>query len=163
VEVILRESRRIVRMRGEVLICETQHGFICANAGVDQSNVEGADAVTLLPKDPDRSARELARVLGCGIIITDTFGRVWREGLVDAVIGLARVPPFIDFRGKRDTYGHPLNVTLLAAVDGLAAAAGLVMGKTSRTPAALIRGFAWDEMESSASMLLRPPDKDLFL
>src|SRR5213083_2210699 len=84
VEVILRESRRIVRMRGEVLICETHHGFICANAGVDQSNVEGHDVVTLLPKDPDRSARQLSRALGCGIILTDTFGRAWREGLVDA-------------------------------------------------------------------------------
>src|SRR5207247_2499414 len=82
IEVILRESRRIVRMRGDVLICETHHGFICANAGVDQSNVEGADAVTLLPKDPDRSARQLAQFLGCGVIVTDTFGRVWREGLV---------------------------------------------------------------------------------
>jgi coenzyme F420-0:L-glutamate ligase/coenzyme F420-1:gamma-L-glutamate ligase len=163
VEVILRESRRIVRMRGEVLICETHHGFICANAGVDQSNVEGTDAVTLLPKDPDRSARELARALECGIIVTDTFGRVWREGLVDVAIGLARVPPFLDFRGQHDTFGHPLHVTLLAAVDSLAAAAGLVMGKTSKTPAALIRGFSWQETESSAKMLLRPPDKDLFL
>jgi coenzyme F420-0:L-glutamate ligase/coenzyme F420-1:gamma-L-glutamate ligase len=163
VEVILRESRRIVRMRGEVLICETHHGFICANAGVDQSNVEGSDAVTLLPRDPDRSARELARALGCGIIVTDTFGRVWREGLVDAAIGIARVPPFIDYRGSRDTYGHPLHVTVLAAVDSLAAAAGLVMGKTSRTPAALIRGFSWEETESTAAMLLRAPGKDLFL
>src|SRR5437762_7328843 len=127
IEVIMRESRRIVRMRGEVLICETHHGFICANAGVDQSNVEGMDAVTLLPKDPDRSARDLARILGCGIILTDTFGRVWREGLVDVAIGIARVPLFIDFRGKHDTYGHPLNVTVLAAADSLAAAAGLVM------------------------------------
>src|SRR5436190_7399353 len=129
IEVILRESKRIVRMRGEVLICETHHGFICANAGVDQSNVEGMDAVTLLPKDPDRSARDLARILGCGIILTDTFGRVWREGLVDVAIGIARVPLFIDFRGKHDTYGHPLNVTVLAAADSLAAAAGLGMGK----------------------------------
>jgi len=163
VEVILNESRRIVRMRGEVLICETHHGFICANAGVDQSNVEGDGAVSVLPKDPDRSARELARVLGCGIVITDTFGRVWREGLVDTTIGIARVPPFIDFRGTRDTYGHPLQATVLAAVDSLAAAAGLVMGKTSRTPAVLIRGFAWEEMQSSTGMLLRAPEKDLFL
>jgi coenzyme F420-0:L-glutamate ligase/coenzyme F420-1:gamma-L-glutamate ligase len=163
VEVILGQSRRVVRMRGEVLICETHHGFICANAGVDQSNVEGVDAVSLLPKDPDRSARELARGLGCGIIITDTFGRVWREGLVDAAIGIAWVPPFIDFRGKHDTYGHPLQVTMLAAVDGLAAAAGLAMGKTSRTPAVVIRGFAWEQTESNAAMLLRTSDKDLFL
>src|SRR5262249_29799961 len=140
IEVILRESRRVVRVRGDVLICETKHGFICANAGVDQSNVSGADVVSLLPEDPDRSARDLARTLGCGIIVTDTFGRVWREGLVDVTIGMARVPPFIDFRGTQDTFGKPLHATWLAAVDGLAAAAGLVMGKTSNTPAALIRG-----------------------
>lgn len=163
VEVILRESRRIVRMRGEVLICETHHGFICANAGVDQSNVEGSDVVTLLPKDPDRSARRLAHALGCGIIVSDTFGRPWREGLVDATIGLARVPPFIDLRGTEDAHGHSLKVTLLAAVDALAAAAGLAMGKTSRTPAALIRGFRWQEADAAATMLLRSPEKDLFL
>src|SRR5262245_36828090 len=163
IELILRESRRIVRIRGEVLICETHHGLICANAGVDQSNVEGSEVVTLLPKDPDRSARELARALGCGIIVTDTFGRVWREGLVDVAIGLARVPPFIDFRGSYDSYGNPLHVTLLAAVDSLAAAAGLVMGKTSQTPAALIRGFHWQDAESGVGMLLRASEKDLFL
>jgi coenzyme F420-0:L-glutamate ligase/coenzyme F420-1:gamma-L-glutamate ligase len=163
VEVILHESRRIVRLRGEVLICETHHGFICANAGVDQSNVEENESVTLLPKDPDRSARELARILGCGVIVTDTFGRVWREGLVDAAIGIARVPAFIDLRGKQDSYGHPLRVTLLAAADSLAAAAGLAMGKTSRTPAALIRGFPWEEAESNAAVLLRAPERDLFL
>jgi len=162
VEVILPESRRIVRMRGEVLICETHHGFICANAGVDQSNVEG-DRVTLLPEDPDRSAREIAQALGCGVIVTDTFGRAWREGLVDTAIGIARVPAFIDLRGQEDTYGQVLHVTLLAAVDALAAAAGLVMGKTSRTPAALIRGFPWQEAESSTAVLLRAPEKDLFL
>jgi len=163
VEVILSESRRIVRMRGEVLICETHHGFICANAGVDQSNVEENDAVTLLPKDSDRSARELARILGCGVIVTDTFGRAWREGLVDAAIGIARIPAFVDLRGKEDSYGHTLRVTLLAAADSLAAAAGLAMGKTSRTPAALIRGFLWEETESNAAVLLRAPEKDLFL
>jgi coenzyme F420-0:L-glutamate ligase/coenzyme F420-1:gamma-L-glutamate ligase len=163
VEVILRESRRIVRMRGEVLICETHHGFICANAGVDQSNVEGSEVVTLLPKDPDRSARQLAAALDCGVIVTDTFGRAWREGLVDTAIGVSRVPPFIDFRGKSDDHGHRLNVTLLAAVEGLAAASGLVMGKTSRIPAALIRGFQWENAESNVAMLLRSPDKDLFL
>lgn len=163
VEVILRESRRVVRMRGDVLICETHHGFICANAGVDRSNIEGSDMVTLLPKNPDRSARGLAQVLGCGVIVTDTFGRAWREGLVDAAIGIARVPPFVDFRGKPDVHGYPLQVTLLAAADALAAAAGLVMGKTSRTPAALIRGFPWQESGSNAAALLRPPERDLFL
>jgi len=164
VEVILRESRRIVRMRGEVLICETHHGFICANAGVDQSNVEGPHTVTLLPRDPDQSARNLARVLGCGILITDTFGRPWREGLLDAAIGIARVPAFIDLRGTDDTYGHRLQATMLAAVDALAAAAGLVMGKTSRTPAAVISGFPWNAApHTAASMQLRSPDRDLFL
>jgi coenzyme F420-0:L-glutamate ligase/coenzyme F420-1:gamma-L-glutamate ligase len=163
VEIVLRESRRIVRMRGEVLICETHHGFICANAGVDQSNVPGSGCVTLLPEDPDRSARGIARILGCGAIITDTFGRPWREGLVDVAIGIGGVPPFIDFRGRQDSYGHSLNVTLLAAVDALSAAAGLAMGKIDRTPAAVIRGFAWQPTESSVASLLRSPEKDLFL
>jgi coenzyme F420-0:L-glutamate ligase / coenzyme F420-1:gamma-L-glutamate ligase len=164
VEVILRESRRIVRMRDEVLICETHHGFICAHAGVDESNVDGTDSVTLLPADPDGSARALAEALGCGVIVTDTFGRVWREGLVDTAIGIARVPAFIDLRGKTDAYGHRLRVTLLAAADSLAAAAGLAMGKTAGTPAALIRGFEWEETEeAAATVLLRPAEKDLFL
>jgi coenzyme F420-0:L-glutamate ligase/coenzyme F420-1:gamma-L-glutamate ligase len=164
VEIILRESRRIVRLRGEVLICETHHGFICANAGVDESNVEGTESVTLLPKDPDRSARILAHALGCGVIVTDTFGRVWRDGLVDAAIGIARVPAFLDFRGKTDAYGHRLRVTLLAAADALSAAAGLAMGKTAGTPAALIRGFEWEATDqSSATALLRPAERDLFL
>jgi coenzyme F420-0:L-glutamate ligase/coenzyme F420-1:gamma-L-glutamate ligase len=163
VELILRESRRIVRMRGEVLICETHHGFICANAGIDQSNVPGTGYVTLLPEDPDRSAREIAQTLGCGAIVTDTFGRAWREGLVDVAIGIGSVPPFIDFRGRQDSYGHDLNVTLLAAVDALSAAAGLAMGKVSRTPAAIIRGFEWQQTDSSVMAVLRSPEKDLFL
>jgi coenzyme F420-0:L-glutamate ligase / coenzyme F420-1:gamma-L-glutamate ligase len=163
VELIFRESRRIVRMRGEVLICETHHGFICANAGIDQSNVPGNDCVTLLPEDPDRSARGIARILGCGTIVTDTFGRPWREGLVDVAIGIGGVPPFIDFRGRQDSYGHNLNVTLLAAVDALSAAAGLAMGKVAQTPAAIIRGFVWQQTECSAAALLRSHDRDLFL
>jgi coenzyme F420-0:L-glutamate ligase/coenzyme F420-1:gamma-L-glutamate ligase len=164
VEVILRESRRIVRMRADVLICETRHGFICANAGVDQSNVDDAETVTLLPKDPDRSARELAQFLTCGVIVTDTFGRVWREGLVDAAIGIARVPPFMDLRGTSDAYGRPLRATVLASADAIAAAAGLVMGKSSKTPAALVRGFPWEETDdAAAAALLRMPEKDLFL
>ena len=164
VEVILRETKRIVRMRGEVLICETHHGFICANAGVDESNVEGDHFVTLLPKDADKSARMLSGNLGCGVIITDTFGRVWRDGLVDSAIGLGRVPAYIDLRGTADAYGHRLRVTLLAAADALAAVAGLAMGKTARTPAALIRGFQWEaDDKAAATNLLRPVEKDLFL
>ena len=163
VEVILQETRRIVRLRGDVIICETHHGFICANAGVDRSNVGGGDAVTLLPRDQDRSARQLARQLGCGIIVADTFGRPWREGLLDVAIGVARVPLFVDFRGSHDTKGYTLQATNLAAVDALAAAAGLVMGKTAQTPAALIRGFAWEPGDGGIEPLLRKPEKDLFL
>jgi coenzyme F420-0:L-glutamate ligase / coenzyme F420-1:gamma-L-glutamate ligase len=162
VEVILRETRRILRMRSDVLICETHQGLICANAGVDSSNVEG-DSVTLLPKDPDRSARELAQFLGCGVIVTDTFGRVWREGLLDTAIGIARVPPLMDLRGTTDQHGHSLNVTVLASADALAAAAGLAMGKTAGTPAAVIRGFLWQQTDSTIKPLLRAPERDLFL
>lgn len=163
IDVILSETRRLVRVRGDVMICETHHGFICANAGVDRSNVEGGDAVTLLPRDPDRSAQRLARQLNCGVIITDTFGRPWREGLLDIAIGVARVPVFVDFRGTSDTKGYSLQATTLAAVDALAAAAGLVMGKTSNTPAALVRGFVWEESANGIDSLLRTREKDLFL
>jgi coenzyme F420-0:L-glutamate ligase / coenzyme F420-1:gamma-L-glutamate ligase len=164
VEVILRETRRIVRMRADVLICETHHGFICANAGVDSSNIDNG-SVTLLPKDPDRSASELAQYLGCGVIITDTFGRVWREGLVDAAVGISGVPAVLDLRGSTDNYGNSLQVTVLAPADALAAAAGLVMGKTNETPAALIRGFRWEPAGSDHTIkaLLRAPERDLFL
>jgi coenzyme F420-0:L-glutamate ligase/coenzyme F420-1:gamma-L-glutamate ligase len=163
IETILRETRRVVRCRGEVLICETRHGFICANAGVDRSNVDGGDTVTLLPVDPDRSARRIAEELGCGVIITDTFGRAWREGLVDVAIGLAWVPPFVDYRGAADAHGYPLQASVLAAADALAAAAGVVMGKTTQTPAVVIRGYAARSDDSSAQSLLRSKEKDLFL
>src|SRR5262249_47474231 len=105
----------------------------------------------------------LADELGCGVIITDTFGRVWREGLVDVAIGVARVPPFLDFRGGADAYGYPLQASVLAAVDALAAAAGLVMGKTNGTPAVIVRGYPWDDSTLSTQALLRTTDKDLFL
>jgi len=165
VEIILRETRRVVRVRADVMICETHHGFICANAGVDSSNVD-AGSVTLLPKDSDRSARALARDLGCGVIVTDTFGRVWREGLLDAAIGICGVPALLDLRGKTDRYGNSLHVTVLASADALAAAAGLAMGKTEGTPAALIRGFQWDHSDTgnqTIKALLRAPERDLFL
>jgi coenzyme F420-0:L-glutamate ligase/coenzyme F420-1:gamma-L-glutamate ligase len=167
VEVILRESRRLVRFRGDVLICETHHGFICANAGVDRSNVDGGAHVTLLPRNPDASARRLAAELGCPVIITDTFGRPWREGLLDAAIGLWGLSSFIDHRGKTDSKGYPLKATVLAAVDALAAAAGLVMGKTENIPAVAIRGFEPHNdgrvTEGAVKDLLRPAERDLFL
>jgi len=163
VQVILNETKRLIRVRGDVLICETHHGFICANAGVDRSNVDGGDSVTLLPRDPGRSARRLAQALECGVIITDTFGRAWREGLLDLAIGTGYVPLFMDYRGKTDTHGYALEATNLAAIDGLAAAAGLVMGKTANTPAALIRGFRWERANDDIEDILRPTGKDLFL
>jgi coenzyme F420-0:L-glutamate ligase/coenzyme F420-1:gamma-L-glutamate ligase len=163
IEVILRESRRIVRVRGDVLICETHHGFICANAGVDRSNVDGGATVTLLPRKPDASAQRLASDLACGVIITDTFGRAWREGLMDAAIGIAGTPACLDYRGGTDRYGYPLQATVLASADALAAAAGLVMGKTTQTPAVVIRGFDAEAEPGAAAQLLRPVDKDLFL
>ena len=165
VEVILRETRRVVRMRVDLMICETHHGFICANAGVDSSNIDRG-SVTLLPKDPDRSARELAQHLDCGVIVTDTFGRVWRDGLVDVAIGISRIPPLVDLRGRTDSYGNSLQVTVLASADALAAAAGIGMGKTAGTPAALIRGFQWEQAEPhdhNIKALLRAPERDLFL
>ena len=163
VEVILRESRRIVRSRGDALICETHHGFICANAGVDRSNVDGGDTVTLLPRSPDASAARIAADLGCPVIVTDTFGRPWREGLVDVAIGIAGISPFVDYRGGPDTRGYPLQATILAAVDALASAAGLVMGKTTNTPAVVIRGFEPQGTDGTTRTLLRPVDMDLFL
>lgn len=163
VEVVRQESARILRVHPRALITETHHGFVCANAGVDSSNVDGGNSVTLLPVDPDRSARRLFHSLGCGIIITDTFGRAWREGLVDVSIGLAGVPPFLDFRGQPDGAGLTLQATVLAAADALAAAAGLVMRKRSRIPAVLIRGFEWTPVTaSSAASIVRRPDRDLF-
>jgi coenzyme F420-0:L-glutamate ligase/coenzyme F420-1:gamma-L-glutamate ligase len=165
VEVILRETRRVVRMRVDLMICETHHGFICANAGVDSSNIDRG-SVTLLPKDPDRSARELAQHLDCGVIVTDTFGRVWRDGLVDVAIGISRIPPLVDLRGRTDSYGNSLQVTVLASADALAAAAGIAMGKTAGTPAAFIRGFQCEQSEPhdhNIRALLRAPERDLFL
>ena len=146
-----------------VIISETRHGFVCANAGVDQSNVPGDDFATILPIDPDASARRLHASLGCGaVIITDTFGRPWREGLVDIAIGVAGLDPLDDHRGRSDRDGRKLASTIIAVADQLAAAAGLVMTKDSGCPVALIRGFEWQAAEGSARALLRKPEQDLF-
>jgi coenzyme F420-0:L-glutamate ligase/coenzyme F420-1:gamma-L-glutamate ligase len=167
IEIILRESRRIVRS-DHVLIVETHHGLICANAGVDQSNVPGSDVVTLLPRDPDRSARHLAAALNkltrkrVAVIISDTFGRPWRLGLTNVAIGASGVPALIDLRGTRDRDGKPLHATILAVADELAAAAGLVMGKADGTPAVIIRGYQFQPTQDSAARIIRPAGEDLF-
>ncbi len=167
IELVLRESRRIVRMEHGVLIAETSHGFICANAGVDASNTPAGTA-TLLPLDPDASARLLRRQLArlftseFAVIITDTFGRPWREGLVNVALGLSGLAPLEDFRGRHDPSGRPLHSTVVAVADELAAASGLVMGKLDRVPAAIVRGYPFPPSEASAASLIRPASTDLF-
>jgi coenzyme F420-0:L-glutamate ligase/coenzyme F420-1:gamma-L-glutamate ligase len=167
VEIILRESRRIVREH-PVLIVETHHGFVCANAGVDHSNVPGDDVVTLLPADPDRSARDFAAALRkrsgktVAVVISDTFGRPWRLGLTNVAVGAAGVPVLIDLRGTRDRNRKPLQATILAIADELAAAAGLVMGKREGIPAVIVRGYKYRRAEEPATRIIRPAREDLF-
>ena len=168
VEVVLREAKRIVRMDRGLIITETNHGFICANAGVDLSNVPGADQVCLLPVDPDGSARRLRKELleqggaETAVIVSDTFGRPWREGLTNVAIGVAGVSPLVSYVGQQDPYGHTLRVTELAVVDELAAAAGLLMGKLERIPVVLVRGYRFTVTDGHARSLVRSPDRDLF-
>jgi len=163
IELVLSQSRRIVKMDQGVLIVETATGLVCANAGVDQSNVDGEDMATVLPGDPDASARRLQSALGCGaVLITDTFGRPWREGLVDVAIGVAGIEPVSDLRGTSDLHGRKLKGTLIAVADQLASAAGLAMIKDSGWPVVLIRGFRWQRAEGSARSLVRDPKSDLF-
>ena len=168
IEVILNESANIIRMDSRVLITETKHGFICANAGVDKSNIIGRDWVSLLPVDPDLSAlllkTRLAELLDVNItvIITDTFGRPWREGLVNVAIGVAGMKPLRDFRGQSDDHGKVLTATILAVADDIAAAAGLLMGKTARIPVVVVRGYYHDHREGNAKDLIRPKEEDLF-
>jgi coenzyme F420-0:L-glutamate ligase/coenzyme F420-1:gamma-L-glutamate ligase len=167
VEVILQESRRIVR-DDPVLIVETHHGFVCANAGVDHSNVPGDEVVTLLPRDPDRSARRLAAELRrltkkrIAVIISDTFGRPWRLGLTNVAIGAVGVPVLRDLRGMRDRHSKPLQATILAVADELAAAAGLVMGKSEGIPVVVIRGYRYRPANELAASVIRPANEDLF-
>jgi coenzyme F420-0:L-glutamate ligase/coenzyme F420-1:gamma-L-glutamate ligase len=172
IEVVLRESRRIVRMDRGILICETKHGFICANAGVDESNVNGARLITLLPVDPDRSAQQLRTSLqelsgegsafDVAIIISDTWGRPWRNGQVNMAIGVSGMEAIVDYRGQYDPYGYELHASVLAVADELASAAELVMGKIDHIPVALIRGYTYISGEGSAKTLLRDPTTDMF-
>ena len=168
VEVVLRASRRIVKMDRGVIIAETHHGFICANAGVDRSNMEGDDVVALLPPDPDASARairdRLREQMGVevAVIISDTFGRPWREGLVNVAIGLAGMQANVDYTGQYDAQGYELKVTALSVADELAAAAELVMNKLDNVPVAVIRGYDYPRGDGNLNELIRDPERDLF-
>jgi coenzyme F420-0:L-glutamate ligase/coenzyme F420-1:gamma-L-glutamate ligase len=168
VEVVLRESRRIVRQVGPVLITETHHGFVCANSGVDQSSSGAHGRVVVLPTDPDASARALrARFARLGadvaVVISDTFGRPWREGQTDVAIGVAGIAPMVSYIGQEDPHGHEFRVQELCIVDELAAAAELVKGNTSRVPVAVVRGYEWTrDDEATMAPVLRDTSRDLF-
>jgi coenzyme F420-0:L-glutamate ligase/coenzyme F420-1:gamma-L-glutamate ligase len=171
-ELALRESRRVVRRKRGVLITETKHGFVCANSGVDVSNVDGGRHAVLLPPDPDRSAtklrRDLRKQLGIeiAVIVSDSFGRPWREGLTEVAIGVAGIRPLVDYRGRRDPHGYSLHATVDAVADELACAAGLVCGKLASTPACIIRGYSYQRENRlgniGARELVRPAKNDLF-
>lgn len=163
IELILSQTKRIVKMERGILIAETRLGHVCANAGVDQSNVEDDEFATILPRNPDASAARLREELSCGgVIVTDTFGRPWREGLVDVAIGLAGLAPLEDYRGTLDRRGRKLVGTIVAVADQLAAAAGILMRKPAGCPVVLLRGFEWKAGEGSARALIRSREEDLF-
>lgn len=163
IEVILTQSRRIVKMDRGVLVTETRNGLVCANSGVDQSNAGGGDLATILPEDPDASAARLRVALGCGaVVVTDTFGRPWREGLVDVAIGVAGLDALDDYRGSADRHGRQLAGTIIAVADQLAAAAGLLMRKRDGCPVVLVRGFRWRAAVGCMRDLIRRPEQDLF-
>lgn len=168
IELALRESRSVIRRKNGVLITETQHGFLCANSGIDLSNVDGGKTALLLPEDPDRSAANLRRGLkkktgtAVPVIITDSFGRPWRDGLTEFAIGIAGMKPLRDDRGRGDPHGYKLKASVEAVADELACAAGLVCGKLNRAPACIVRGFSYESGAGGVASLLRPPANDLF-
>jgi coenzyme F420-0:L-glutamate ligase / coenzyme F420-1:gamma-L-glutamate ligase len=168
VAVILREARAVRRRRGDFVIAETEHGFVCASAGVDRSNTPGEGWVVLLPRDPDASAAAIRTALldrfgvAPAVIVSDSFGRAWRQGTTDVAIGVAGMRPLLDLRGELDERGRPLQATVIAVADELAGGAELVMGKANGVPAALIRGYAAPSGEGSARELVMPPERDLF-
>ena len=168
VETILQQSKKIIRRKNGHLIVETRHGFVCANAGVDKSNVEDSDSITVLPIDADLSARgireRIRKLTGAdvGVIISDTFGRAWRIGQVNVAIGVDGLRPVVDYRGQKDMFGYVLSVTQMAAADELASAAELVMGKSDGVPVAIVRGYEHVPGEGSAKELIRPEQDDLF-
>jgi coenzyme F420-0:L-glutamate ligase/coenzyme F420-1:gamma-L-glutamate ligase len=168
IELAVQQSRRTLRRAKGVMITETCQGLVCANSGVDVSNVDGGEHALLLPADPDRSAARIHRELknrlklSIPVIISDSFGRPWREGLTEVAIGVAGMKPLHDYRGRRDAYGYRLRVSVDAVADELAGAAGLVCGKLARTPACIIRGFPYQPGRGSARELIRPAARDLF-
>jgi coenzyme F420-0:L-glutamate ligase/coenzyme F420-1:gamma-L-glutamate ligase len=168
IEVVLRESRRIVRMDRGVIISETHHGFVCANAGVDASNVPDRETVCLLPLDPDASAAKLRAALterlgfDLAVLVTDSFGRPWRFGITDVAIGVSGMEPLADYRGQSDPHGRPMEASVLAVADELASAAELVTGKTDGIPAAIVRGYPYEPAPGTAGDLLMPPERDMF-
>jgi coenzyme F420-0:L-glutamate ligase/coenzyme F420-1:gamma-L-glutamate ligase len=168
IEVVLRESKRIVRMDRGIIISETQHGFVCANAGVDASNVPGEHVVALLPLDPDESATRLRLAIkeetgqDVPVIISDSFGRPWRNGITNVAIGVSGLQPLIDYRGQHDEHGYLLNATIIAVADELASAAELVMGKLDGSPAAVIRGYQFFPGDGSAREIVMDPARDMF-
>jgi len=173
IEIILGETKRIIKMeKGKFekgrLIVETRHGIVCANAGVDASNVSGGDQVTLLPRDPDASAKSIVETfknrfgIDIAVIITDTVGRPWRMGLTEIAIGCWGMKPLKDYRGQKDTKGYELNATIVAIADEIAGAAGLVMKKTGATPVVIVRGLKYERGGLGAKELIRKPEEDLF-
>lgn len=166
--VILRESRAVRRRRGDLVIAETEQGFVCASAGVDRSNTPGEGWVVLLPKDPDASASRIRAALeerfgiAPAVIVSDSFGRAWRQGTIDVAVGVAGMHPLLDLRGTADARGRTLEATVIAVADELAAATELVMGKAEGIPAAIVRGYAVPAGDGSARELVMPPERDLF-
>ena len=168
-EMILRESRRVVRMDRGVIISETYHGYICANAGIDASNIPGDNAICLLPVDPDASARGIRDAIrerlgvDAAVLVSDTFGRPWRNGAINVSIGVAGFNPVVSYVGEFDPHGNELHTTTIAVADELAATAELVTGKLLGVPVALIKGYPYERMEDADSRaIVRDPDKDLF-
>jgi len=169
VELVLRESASIVRMgRGGLIVSRTRHGFVCANAGVDVSNVGGGEVASLLPEDPDASARRLRDALRArrgvspAIVISDSFGRAWRNGIVNVAVGAAGIETLLDLRGQPDAAGREMKATVIAVADELASAADLAGGKVDQRPVVVIRGYEWRPSEAGASVLVMEPERDLF-
>ena len=168
VEVVLRESNRIVMMKNGVVITETKRGWVCANSGVDASNTLADDIVIVLPEDPDKSAKNMRiaiqerRNISIGIVITDTFGRPWRDGLVEFALGVSGFEGLLDLRGGEDLQGRELSHTVISVADELACAAGLLMEKSAAVPAVIVRGYKYVPAEGNGQVLIRPAGADLF-